>query len=435
MISLYESRCRKYSGKLFFDALLEYLNKTDVIKGMPDYVTDLIEPYVDSREKRKEYEKNDKMIEIKDDIRGFIKDWFSEVLKLDRVQHIRVDKSPYFGLSNYIYVTFTNPTSPKLANYAKTNKTKYDQVKFRFTDHSEEEDLSKHKAKDFVDFKGKTFIQAANEMLEIIKNYIETVLRPDEIKELKRIKNRIRRQKRKQKDNTINKESFRLSIRESVILDERLEEISTATYATDSVGDIVNWLLNKPKPYRILYDKKYDVWVIADAMSNTHKDMSIDLFDSDYLYGVARDLDNDIKQARTDGKFNSGYTDAEVYSDYWFDNFQLKGLFFIPKNMQYRDYEESGFYSHEVPITTGSIFVQRPSEFSEHGIFKDLYNKLDRLNVLKSSLKSIYIDCRKNYGLDWLQYFYDEAEEWEYDEDEVQEFMNRYGILGIMKEV
>jgi hypothetical protein len=228
---------------------------------------------------------------------------------------------------------------------------------------------------------------------------------------------------------------IKLAIKESVSLNERLEEISPETYATDSVGDIVNWLLNKPKPYRILYDKKYDVWVIADAMSNTHKDMSIDLFDSDYLYGVARDLDNDIKQARTDGKFNSGYTDAEVYSDYWFDNFQLKGLFFIPKNMQYRDYEESGFYSHEVPITTGSLFVQRPSELSEHGIFKDLYNKLDRLNVLKSSLKSIYLDCRRNYGSDWLQYFYDEAEEWEYDEDEVQEFMNRYGIVGILKEV
>lgn len=228
---------------------------------------------------------------------------------------------------------------------------------------------------------------------------------------------------------------IKLKINESVILDERLEEISPETYATDSVGDIVNWLLNKPKPYRILYDREYDVWVIADAMSNTHKDMSIDLFDSDYLYGVAKDLDGDISLAREDGKFNSGYTDAEVYSDYWFHHYQLKGLFFIPKNMQYRDYEESGFYSYEVPITTGSIFVQRSSEFSEHGIFKDLYNKLDRLNALKSSLKSIYLDCRRNYGSDWLQYFYDEAEEWDYDEDEVQEFLNRFGILNIMKEV
>lgn len=228
-------------------------------------------------------------------------------------------------------------------------------------------------------------------------------------------------------------ESLILRLSEKVSLDERLEEIADSTYATDSATDIANCLINKPKPYRIIYDKKFDVWCIADAMKQTHKDMSIDLFDSDYLYGVSRKVDDHINFARNDGDFNSGYTDAEVYSDYGFDNYYLKGLFFIPKDMNYNDYEESGFYSCEVPITSGTIFVQRASEFSESGIFKDLYKKLDRMDALLKSLKKIYLDCRKEYGENWLDYFYDEAEEWEYDPDEVQEFLDRYGIVGILK--
>ena len=239
--------------------------------------------------------------------------------------------------------------------------------------------------------------------------------------------------KERKSNNHTKEESLVLRISEKVSLDERLEEIASGTYATDSVSDIVNWILNKPKPYRILYDAKYDVWCIADAMSQTHKDMSIDLFDSDYLYGVAKDLDGDIATMRKLGDFNSGYTDAEVYSDFGFDKYNLKGLFFIPNDMNYRDYEESGFYSHEVPITTGTIFVSNPYEFSENGIFKDLYKKLDRMDALTKSLRAIYAECRKEYGANWLDYFYDEAEEYEYDEDEVQEFLNNYGILNILK--
>ena len=172
-------------------------------------------------------------------------------------------------------------------------------------------------------------------------------------------------------------------------LTERLEEICRSTYATDSAQDIANWIVNKPKPYRVLYDRYYDVWVIADANDQTHSDMAIDLFDSGYLYGVAKDLDGDIKRIRNDESnsrgdyYNSGWTDAEVYQDYGFDHYQLKGLIFIPYGMEYRDYEESGFYSYKKNISTGTIFTQRPTEFSSDGIFKSLYNKLAIMKELQ----------------------------------------------------
>ena len=218
------------------------------------------------------------------------------------------------------------------------------------------------------------------------------------------------------------------------IIKEKLENISEGCYATDLVGDVVNWILNKPKPYRILYDSHFDVWVICDALENTHKGMALDLFDSDYLYGVTKNLDGYIKFARNDGTYNSGYTDAEVYTDYGFDHYYLKGLFFIPYDKEYSDYENSRFYDVETPITTGTIFTSYPGEFSPDGIFKDLYKKLDYAGAIKNTLPEIFKQCRKEYGDKWLDYFYDEAEEWDYDEEEVQEFLNNYGILASIKE-
>lgn len=178
-------------------------------------------------------------------------------------------------------------------------------------------------------------------------------------------------------------------------LTERLEEICRSTYATDSAQDIANWIVNKPKPYRILYDRYYDVWVIADANDQTHSDMAMGLFDSGYLYGVAKDLDGDIKRIRNDESnsrgdyYSSGWTDAEVYQDYGFDHYQLKGLIFIPYGMEYRDYEESGFYSYKKNISTGTIFTQRPTEFSSDGIFKSLYNKLAIMKALQPEKKEV----------------------------------------------
>ena len=218
------------------------------------------------------------------------------------------------------------------------------------------------------------------------------------------------------------------------ILTEKLENISEGCYATDYVGDVVNWILNKPKPYRILYDSHFDVWVICDALENTHRGMALDLFDSDYLYSVAKNLGKYIQFARSDGKFNNGYTDAEVYSDYGFRKYLLKGLFFIPEGKNYEDYENSSFYSIETPITTGTIFTQLYDEFTPTGIFKDLYKKLDAAVAIKNTLPELLKQFKEKYGNEWLDYFYEEAEEWDYDEEEVQEFLNNYGILASIKE-
>lgn len=162
------------SGHDFVEALLEYLKKTDKIKKCKNYVTQFIEPYVDTREKRKEYAKHPKILEIKNDIKEFVKGWRSKVLSLPDVTEINVDPSPYFGLSTYIYVTIKPSRKYGNALY-KADPEKFNRVKFRFTDHPELDNNKKHPtpAERTVDLSGKTFIICANEMMHRIQDYIE----------------------------------------------------------------------------------------------------------------------------------------------------------------------------------------------------------------------------------------------------------------------
>lgn len=333
------------------------------------------------------------------------------------------------GLSTYVNICFKHPDG-LTKNEVKRNYN----YALRFSDHTDrrkdrksdkfEVDLIGNRVSDVIDDGYETF----RNKLPDIKNKITQF-------EIKRFGEPVTF---KENDRTASNESMiRLRIKEDD-LNENLEEIAGGTYCTDYVGDIVNWLLNKPKPYRILYDKKYDVWCIADAMQSTHKDMSIDMFDSDYLYGVANDLDGDIQKFREEGNFNDGYTDAEVYSEWLFDNRLMKGCFFIPNNMNYRDYEESGFYSVNIPITTGNIFVTRASEFSPDGIFKDLYNKLNMRGAIRQNLKQIWFNLRKKKLDDIddiVDSFHSEAEKNGYSAEEAEEFLNNYGIMNLLTPV
>ena len=225
-------------------------------------------------------------------------------------------------------------------------------------------------------------------------------------------------------------ECFKLQISESVSLDERLEDIGNSTYCTDSAQDIANWIVNKPMPYRVIYDKKYDVWCIADAEVQTHKDMSIDMFDSNYLYGIAKNLDSDIELMRKEDNLNDGWTDAEAYSDYQFDHYNIKGLIFIPENMEYRDYEESGFYSAKTELVNGTIFTTRHSEFSDSGIFKSLYLKLKIMGAIKPEIealwkKALLLKFDSDKMLNW---FYDTAGKHGYSDTEISRFIDDHLI-------
>lgn len=409
-----EDKLLELDARVFYETLLEYLSKNDPIKKA-NYYWQLEHPKGKFNPKfMRAYAKQFPIADIKDDILGFVVDFANEMKSNPDIDRILSYKSPDFGFSNYIHIYFKKPTDTKLANYVANNDKKYSNVKFRFSEHEEYEDeKEERKSVKNIDLYNKNFIQAAQEMKSVILSYIAD-LRSGEQEYLNNI-------------NTVatsKQECIKLRIRESVSLDERLEEIGYSTYMTDLTSDIVNWLLNKPKPYRVLYDSMYDVWSIADATATTHKDMSIDMFDSNYLYNIARDLDSDIEVMRNDGNFNSGYTDAEVYSDYLFDNGYLTGLIFIPSGDDYFKYEDTGFYPNKTEITTGTIFTK----FALEDRFKSLYKKLKIADVIvrdETTLQDIW-DSTKNQVPRWYA-FSERAADSGFSYDQIDEFLDSIG--------
>ena len=122
------------------------------------------------------------------------------------------------------------------------------------------------------------------------------------------------------------------------------------------------------------------------------------------------------------GDYNNGWTDAEVYSDFQFEHRNLVGMIFIPNNMNYRDYEESGFYENQTRLTTGTMFTLFP--FNSTGVFKDLYRKLFYMNAIPVSLKQLFKNCYKEMGGDCMDKFYKDAEAMGYSDSEIQDFLN-----------
>jgi hypothetical protein len=292
----------------------------------------------------------------------------NKIRNLDIVDVVNPNPSKFKdGLSVYINILFKYPEGISVEE-----RDKYYKYIIRFSDHDD-----KHQ-KDCITSRitttgkvvsdlSKLAIEAFNESLPEIEDRI----RDFEIEKFGEQKTFL----------TVKNESIRLKIKESVDLNEGLDEVADGTYCTDYVGDVANWILNKPKPYRVLYDKKFDIWCIADAMKNTHKDMSIDMYDDGYVEKVGKNVDKYINFARNYGDFSSGWTDAEVYCDYGFDHGYLVGMFFIPSGDKYSKYEESGFYSKQTPIKSGTIFTRSSDDFTEYGIFKDLFVKLGRMGA------------------------------------------------------
>lgn len=409
----------RYSGNLFRDMLFELLDD-EKIKHANDYWKRANKGIRFDKSKMADYAEEECVKNEKNDLHRYVVQFANDLRSDSMIVDVHPSKSKEFGMSDYIYIDFKKSDDPRLQDFYQNHEKDYKAVKARFSDHKEssktpEDRRSKIKVKIY----NKTFIDASREMKAEIEAY-ENRLKQMEDDYLASLENGENRE--------LASESLKLKISESVSLDERLEDIGNSTYCTDSAQDIANWIVNKPMPYRVIYDKKYDVWCIADAEVQTHKDMSIDMFDSNYLYGIAKDLDSDIEMMRKEDNLNSGWTDAEAYSDYQFDHYNIKGLIFIPENMEYRDYEESGFYSAKTELVNGTIFTTRASEFSDSGIFKSLYLKLKIMGAIKPDIdvlwkKALLLKHDPDKMLGW---FYTAAENHGYSDQQVSDYLDKH---------
>lgn len=409
----------RYSGNLFRDMLFELLDD-EKIKHANDYWKRANKGVRFDKSKMADYAEEECVKNEKNDLHRYVVQFANDLRSDSMIVDVHPSKSKEFGMSDYIYIDFKKSDDPRLQYFYRNHEKDYKAVKARFSDHKESSKTPEdRKSKIKVKIYNKTFIDASREMKAEIEAY-ENRLKQMEDDYLTSLENGENRE--------LASESIKLKISESVSLDERLEDIGNSTYCTDSAQDIANWIVNKPKPYRVIYDKTYDVWCIADAAVQTHKDMSIDMFDSNYLYDYARDLDADIERMRKEDNLNSGWTDAEAYSDYQFDHYNIKGLIYIPENFEYRDYEESGFYSARTELVNGTIFTTRHSEFSDSGIFKSLYLKLKIMGAIKPDIdvlwkKALLLKYDPDKMLGW---FYDTAGKHGYTDSQISIFIDNH---------
>lgn len=176
-----------------------------------------------------------------------------------------------------------------------------------------------------------------------------------------------------------------------MIILERIEPVADGVLCTDYVGDIRNVLLNKPKPYRLVFDKKNDIYIIGDADKYTHAELAELIVTSGYIYDIDKNFENELPEMRDYIDSDDDDSNGEVYQKYMYTVGQMLGLIFIPVNYSYRDYEETGFYAGETKITTGIIYTKKRDYFTPNGFFSDLYNSLKRVDAIDDERKSLDI--------------------------------------------
>lgn len=361
-------------------------------------------------------------VETRRSIHSYLKSLATEIRNLPFVQSCSPDISPdkiKRGLSNYIEIVFDYPEG-----LTKEEVDKYYHYTIRFSDHEDKhKDTRIHKTS-YIDLVGRkvgNLKKAGMRLFWQVLPQIQEAIEDFEIEKFGEIKTNIL-----QKSNTT-------QIRES------LTQIDSGLYCTDYAGDIANWLLNKPKPYRIIYDSYFDVWCIADANTWTHDKMAKEMFSSGYIEEVANKdkLEKFLSDANEHfSKYVTGvkFSNRELYKSYGFSQLYLEGCMFIPNSDNYDNYEESKFYSYEIRLTTGILFVYDMFMFSPQGHYKDLYNALERRNAILDTLDNLWKECLRLYKGDAVDYFYQQAEEVGYDEDEIQEFLDQHlaDNLGVM---
>lgn len=159
---------------------------------------------------------------------------------------------------------------------------------------------------------------------------------------------------------------MKLKIRESI---QRLD--GGDILLTDYSGDIANLCINKPKSYRIIYNKHDDVYLIADARKYIHEEMTEIALNEGWL-------------PKTSEFMKKTHTDLDEY-----DSWQSENITFLSKediDEAFRNIFSSDLsmseYSYEFPVTTGAIFTK--GKYSDNyfpSAFPELFSKMKRYAV------------------------------------------------------
>ena len=162
-----------------------------------------------------------------------------------------------------------------------------------------------------------------------------------------------------------------------IIIRESLHSVDDGILISDYVGNIVDLLDNKPKPYRILYDAQADLWIISDDVVNK---MHFDLLQQAWKHGWYNDQ-IDFLMWLTGGEKDSDYSrmyfrrgisftkypvgddknllsDKVIHDDSWITPW-LYCFVFIPYDNQYYHGDDYGDgYDAKVYTNTGVLYMR-----------------------------------------------------------------------------
>jgi len=172
-------------------------------------------------------------------------------------------------------------------------------------------------------------------------------------------------------------------------MNEKLEELSDDIYATQSAYDILNLFKNKPKAYRVVYDKNIRYYFIGDALKYIHSNLISAAYNQGFYYD----------------EFDMGSKDEIV--TYLGDNLETQDILmlsFFPKDFgdvkAIDDERSSDWYTNKYTYDFGTIYVHEINEFEDfdfYHIAKPLsYEKLEIPENLDENLEKLEND----YGED-----------------------------------
>lgn len=161
-------------------------------------------------------------------------------------------------------------------------------------------------------------------------------------------------------------------------IQEGIKQVDSGMFITDYVGDVVNLFVNKPKPYRVVYNQVDDVYGVGDAYK--------------YIHGNIQDV-----------LIANGYGDAEFYHDADYGkHHQVKDFTFVPYLTSDSSWEVGGFVgerSEPTFIKTGTILTNSDLQT----FLPDLYNKLRQNRLLLDTDPNAIANVLRNYAKELQQ--------------------------------
>lgn len=161
-------------------------------------------------------------------------------------------------------------------------------------------------------------------------------------------------------------------------LNERFEEIESGIYATQSAYDLLNWLKNKPKAYRVVYDENIRYYFIADAYSYIHQD----ILESAYRSGFYPEMfsEDEIRDYIDDGMNLDMINKKPFLLFFAFSPNSDKNLDLEKSSDGYTrkyTYDFGSIYAHELtPLEDFDLYQLLKEPISKETIYENLYAKL-----------------------------------------------------------